>query len=331
MIEGKRYINLNRKDELTVPPSIGSKELSFDENGGRVRQIVDRVIQLSELEGILNDAGHFSLEKGATRSVVRLFMNSDLVGDEQITGFHKEAEIPLAGAFSGLSLLYYGFNSPERCSSVDIIEKEKKIMQVVLARQPKAPSSVFEKAEGFSLERLQDQLANIDYDRLRQMYSLSFTTYPFNIVSIIPSMVKDKDYKVYAARSKTDGMLYAVCITEEMILHFPNGKRFIMREMGDSAKMPEVSGLNAPLKLMLINEAFHDGVDLVFCESRAALGAVNAVNHDIGMQNCGFLNQHTRIGGEGIDEKSIYGNMNVWALNKDGIQRIGQEVKSLNS
>ena len=102
-----------------------------------------------------------------------------------------------------------------------------------------------------------------------------------------------------------------------------------MREMGDSAKMPQVNGLNAPLKLMLIRAAYQDGIDLVFCESRAALPQVNAVNHDIGMAYCGFLRQHTKIGGEGIDEGSIYGNMNVWALNKDGINRVGQQMKEL--
>ena len=167
------------------------------------------------------------------------------------------------------------------------------------------------------------------------MYNSSFTSYPFDIQQAISSMVQQENVSVYVARSIKDGQLYAVCATEQMVLHLSDGRSLVIREMGDSAKMHQVNGLNAPLKLMLTREAFRDNVDLVFCESRAALWAVNSVNCSIGMDYCGFLPQHTFIGGPADivefnigNKRTDYGNMNVWALNKDGIKKIGQELEA---
>ena len=315
-----------RQNVFIDPPSIGSKDLSFDEAGDRTRQIIEKVVDETELGVILGEAEVFGHRQGATRIVIRAFVNSDLAKIKNIGTFRKEAEILLWDGSKKHFFVYYGYNNPERCSLSGILDEETKIMQNILNRRPKNQSSIFEQAKGFSLERLQGELSPFDHERLKKMYNLSFTDYPFNIGESIKYMVKSEDYAVYAARSKADGLLYAVCATEEMVLNIEGLGRFVMREMGDSAKMPQVNGLNAPLKLMLVKGAFEDGVDLVFCESRAALPAVNAVNRDIGMDYCGFLMQHTRIGGEGVDEKSPYGNMNVWALNKDAIQGIGQKV-----
>lgn len=319
-------------ERQVASPSIGTKELGFDRGGNRTREIVERVVSSEdELSSILKRSRDFSLAYGATRNIVRIFTDNNSLMDGKEEGFCKEAEIPLAGDFGGLSLSYFSWNSPDRRSPNHVIEQEKRIVQDILKRPPKAPLTIFEKVSDYRLDNLKGDLDPIDYDRLRQMYRFSFTSYPFDIEDSIKSMVQNEGYEVYAARSKANGLLYAVCVTEEVSLNLPNGKKFVMREMGDSAKMPEVNGLNTPLKLVLIERAFVDGVDLVFCESRAALPNVNAVNKDIGMKYCGLLMQHTKIGGEGIDEKSPYGNMNVWALNKDGINRIGQEVKSLMS
>jgi len=331
MVERKACGNLKTQNmDISNPPSIGSKELSFDEGGNRVRQIVETIVASEkDLRNILQNTEDFGSGHGATRSIVRAFTPSGLLIDRQIGMFCREAEIPLAGDFGGLYLSYFSWNSPDRRSPNHVLEQERSIIQDILKRPTKAPLTIFEKARDYSLESLKGELDSIDYNRLREMYRASFTSYPFDIEDSIKSMVQNEGYEVYAARSKSDGLLYAVSVTEEVSLNLSNGKKFIMREMGDSAKMPETNGLNAPLKLMLIERAFTDGVDLVFCESRAALPQVNAVNNDIGMRYCGLLMQHTKIGGEGIDEKSPYGNMNVWALNKDGIRKIGQEVNSL--
>jgi len=326
----EKFSSFTRQNVLIDPPSIGSKELSFDNLGNRVRQIVERVVDNDrELERILNNAGEFGKAYNSTRSIVRVLMDTRMSGVENVGGFKREAAIPLDAGFKGLSLCYYGMNSLERQTTVSIIEQERKILTDVLGREPKTPLAILEKTKEFKFERLEGKVSINDFERLREMYENSFTAYPFDIVSSLKSMIANQDYVVYVARSIRDGLLYSVSITEEMILDILGTGKLTMREMGDSAKIPQVNGLNAPLKLLLIEKAYEDEVNLVFCESRAALPAVNAVNRDIGMDYCGFLTQHTRIGGEGIDEKSPYGNMNVWALNKDAIQRIGQEVKLL--
>ena len=311
--------------DLIAPPSIGSKDLTFDHRGNRVRQINSE----TEVRTVLQAAKQFGSDNGSTRHIVRVLMDPKLQITEHANGFRQEAVVPLAGRFEALSLFYYAMNGLERQSGNSVVHEENLILRSILDRQQKDPSEILGRMRGFRLERLQGDLLAKDIQRLAEMYAHSFTDYPFDIVGSIESMAKNGDYVVYVARSHQDNMPYAVCVTEQMTLDIPGFGKLVMREMGDSAKMPGVNGLNAPLKLMLINKAYQDKVDLVFCESRAALPQVNAINHDIGMEHCGFLNQHTRIGGEGINEGSIYGNMRVWSVNSDKINQIGARVESL--
>lgn len=190
--------------------------------------------------------------------------------------------------------------------------------------------------DAFTLERLEAPLSEEDHRRLIEMYTQSFSAYPFDIQSEIPAMVANPHTHVYAARSKEDGLLYAVAATEQMVVPLGDGRMFKMREMGDSAKMPGINGLNRPLKLMLVREAVLQGsIDLLFCETRAALVAVNRVNSAF-MQWCGMLPKHTVISGpQDVDEGGLdgpengrYGNMNVWAIQGDQINQISQELSS---
>ena len=166
------------------------------------------------------------------------------------------------------------------------------------------------------------------------MYTQSFSAYPFDIQSEIPAMVANPHTHVYAARSREDGLLYAVAATEQVVVPLSDGRMFEMREMGDSAKMPGINGLNRPLKLMLVREAALQGsIDLLFCETRAALVAVNRVNSAF-MQWCGMLPKHTVISGpQDVDEVGLdgpengrYGNMNVWGIQANQINQIAQEL-----
>ena len=335
--------NESKKRVVSEAPSIGTVDLGFDVRGNRVRQIVTSSIKDPEtLINILREASVFGEQHGATRSLVRVILskslNFDISDIASFVNYNVEADIPLSGDFSGLSVIYYGKNSKERNPSIETAEAEGELVRKLLEKETKSPKEVLENVSPFySLERLAGKLTSADNKRLIEMYASSFTAYPFDIQQTISSMVQQENVSVYAARSTKDGQLYAVCATEQMKLHLADGRNLVIREMGDSAKMPQVNGLNAPLKLMLTREAFKDNVDLVFCESRAALWAVNSVNCSIGMDYCGFLPQHTLIGGPAdIIEFNIgsrrtnYGNMNVWALNKDGIKRIGQEVEKVS-
>lgn len=326
--------------EIVRSPSIGSIRPDFDRVGDRMRQIVDRPIQnLDFLGSTLRNANMLREQYGATRSLVRAVTSSgiDVVQVCEEQGHRLEASIPLAGDLSGFNFNYYGRNESGRIPSAQTLEEETALIGKLLKKDPKPPSQIIEQArrQGFELERLQGSLTPGDYDRIIEMYRSSFTTYPFDIQTMIKQMVEDPTYQVYVARSVAgdDRQLYAVCVTEQVDLKLGD-RKFVIREMGDSAKMPSVNGLNAPLKLMLVAEALKDGVDLVFCETRAALGAVNAVNQSIGMQYAGFLPHHTLIGGPSdiketgsSGEESKFGNMNVWALNRSEIERIGSEAQ----
>lgn len=325
-------------------PSIGTVDLGFDVRGNRVRQIVTSSIKDPEvLINILREASVFGEQHGATRSLVRVILPKSLDSDiSDIAGFvsyNIEANIPLSGDFSGLSIIYFGKNSKERTPSIETAETERELVRKLLEKDPKSPKEVLRNvSSSYSLEKLAGNLTSADSKRLVEMYNSSFTGYPFDIQETISFMVQQENVSVYAARSIKDGQLYAVCATEQMVLHLSDDRNLVIREMGDSARMPNVRGLNAPLKLMLTQEAFRDRVDLVFCESRAALGAVNAVNYSIGMDYCGFLPQHTFIGGPADiiefntdDKETKYGNMNVWALNKDGIKKIGQGLEAAST
>lgn len=324
---------------MSEAPSIGTVDLGFDVRGNRVRQIVTSSIKDPEtLINILREASMFGEQHGATRSLVRVILpkslNFDISDIASFANYNVEADIPLIGDFSGLSIIYCGKNSKERTPSIETIETEAELVRKLLEKDRKPPEEVLENVSSFyGLEKLAGKITSADNERLIEMYVSSFTAYPFNIQEAISSMVQQENVSVYAARSIKDGQLYAVCATEQMILYLSDGRNLVIREMGDSAKMPQVNGLNAPLKLMLTREAFEDNVDLVFCESRASLKAVNIVNQSIGMRYSGFLPLHTRIDGfsdiqekDADGNKSEYGNMNVWALNRGDIARIGSEV-----
>lgn len=322
-------------------PSIGSISLDFDPMGNRVRQIVEELIEeLSQLQGILRQAKMFGEQQGATRFLVRALTSSDIPQRELSTAlasvdYSQEARVDLAGRFEPFVLGYYGYNIPRRTPSEDTRRTERELVANLLQKKPKSAAQIIEETygKGYIMEKLEGTLSSEDQCRLAEMYKASFSAYPFNIKEMIVQMVRQPSYQIYAARSVKDRQLHAVCVTEQVTLNLPNGEKFRMREMGDSAKMPGANGLNAPLKLMLVRDAFRDDIDLVFCETRASLGAVNAVNQSIGMTYAGFLPLHTLIDGPSdIQEKDIdgnkspFGNMNVWALSREDIAKIGSEV-----
>ncbi len=316
-------------------PSIGTVEMSFDPVGNRVRRILPETIcRGGDLVPALLNANMFAEKHGATRSIVRALVPNDLLQESALLAgtarWGIEAAVPLTGRFSGMSFVYYTRNREGRFSSSQTVSGELSLLDGVMARSAKNVDEILRqtKAGGWSLEFLDNSLSESDMERLAQMYASSFKSYPFNIAQAISGMVTDPNVHVCVARSESDGLLYAVSATELVTLP---SSGFVMREMGDSAKMPGVNGLNAPLKIMLIAESFRrdSRIDLIFCETRAALGAVNAINHSIGMRWCGMLPKHTVISGPSdVDEvaldgrNGVYGNMNVWALSEKQIRSI---------
>ncbi len=324
-------------------PSIGGIELNFDPIGNRVRQIASDVIeQPSNLLPILREAHIFAEQHGATRRVVRAVTRSEALEEAQgvahAMGWTTEAAIPLSDWFSGYHFVYYGRNDATRASQSKVLEQEQLFVQQASSRERRQLHTYLREAQiSFTLERLHAPLSDDDYRRLIEMYTSSFSAYPFNIQAEIPAMVANPNTHVYAARLRSDGQLYAVTATEQVEVLLDNGRTLTMREMGDSAKMPNMNGLNRPLKLALVMEAaLPEKVDLLFCETRAALIAVNRVNS--AFMGCrGMLPKHTVISGpQDVDEVGLdgetngrYGNMNVWALNRQDIRHVAQECSEV--
>lgn len=333
-------------------PSIGSIALDFDLAGNRVRQIIQEPIDnLSHLTEALTAANDLALVHGATRRSIRALTRRDLLDlpwlDHQVKQlkYQVEARIHLSGQFNDYYLVYYGGNNPERSSSGPIIAQELGFLSSLDERRRKSPSEIIQKAyqRGYALEKLQGDLSAQDQERLVLMYQQSFRSYPYDIGVEITNLIKNPDSHVFAARLAEDGQLYAIAATELLVIPISNDAKLSIREMGDSARIhvdengskePKGNGLNAPLKLMLINQADRDRLDSVYTESRAALKAVNIINHDIGMRRSGFLLKHSRISGpenfEETKEKGVnaeYGNMNVWALNSDDVIQISAGVR----
>ena len=324
-------------------PSIGGVELNFDPKGNRIRQIASLSLDNPGwLVPLLNNA-HMEAERcGATRRIVRgltpISKLDEVAGVVRALGWSIEAACTLDDPlFNRYAFVYFSRNNRERISQPAVLTQEDILFNKVTAKQLKPPRDHFRQAleKGFTFERLHSSLADNDHRRLVEMYTLSFSSYPFDIVEAISDMVRNTQTHVYAARSASDRQLYAVSATEQAEVILDDGRVLKIREMGDSAKMPSVNGLNAPLKLMLIHAAAKArDTHLLFCETRAALGAVNAVNWSIRMQSGGFLHKHTVISGPAdVPEvemdgpvKGQYGNMRFWALNFGQIERIGSEV-----
>lgn len=325
-------------------PSIGGVELNFDPKGKRIRQIATISLDNPSWLIPLLNAAHMEAERrGATRRVFRALTPvsklDEAAGIARALGWSIEAVYKLDDPlFSMNAFVYYSRNNRERFSQPQVLSQEEELFKGVTVKQQKSPKDHINRAreKGFNFEQLRFPLTDKDHHRLVEMYTLSFSSYPFDIAEAISDMVRNTQTHVYAARSDTDGLLYAVSATEQVEIILDDGRVLKIREMGDSAKIPSVNGLNAPLKLMLIYEAAKDrDTHLLFCETRAALGAVNAVNWSIGMQPGGFLHKHTVISGpEDVSEVSMdgpvngqFGNMRFWALNFGQIDRIGSEVE----
>lgn len=324
-------------------PSIGSVELSYDPTGNRVRQIIGSVIEEpSDITRAMNAAHEEATSRQADRCLIRAIVPQDQVGlisnDISQYGWNVEASIPLNGRYDGHFFVYLGVNGQHRCSVPEVIRAEQNIVEKINEKPVKKPADVLNgvRKKGFKLEHLHE-LVETDRARLVEIYQSSFDSYPFDIEQDIEKMINDPDTHVYVARNEKDGQIYGISATERVVL--PDSG-LVIREMGDTARFqgPEGKGLTAALKLMLIAEAYNsgEGTDIVFCESRAALWAVNDVNHSIGMHHRGVLSKHTVISGPAtVDEvdldgdMGIYGNMNVWAVNSHEIAKIAQNVNEV--
>jgi hypothetical protein len=318
-------------------PSIGSIDLSYDPIGDRVRQINTSIITNPYLlSRLLYTADEFSQAFYASRRSIRtLIENEQLLNCSRIaaqSGYTLEAQIPLTGELGNNTFAYFGRNSKDRLTSNYIRKNEQKLIREVLKKDRKNPSQVIAKVlqKGFSLERLRGSLSKQDHQSLIAMYEHSFTSYPFDIAKTIQNMVADDQTVVYAARSQEDRSLHALCAAEQVVVPLTNGQQLLLWEMGDSARLESGKGLNGALKLRIVREAARNNVSLLFCESRAALKAINTVNHSIGMEFGGSLVKHTVIGGvEDVPESAMdgtngrFGNMNVWYLNKGQIFSLG--------
>lgn len=331
-------------------PSIGSAELNYDPLGNRVRQILQEPYQgIYWLENVLNNVNRYSLETGATRRGIRLLVpDVDLMPESELSSFISKTMYSLEGAiklshrFEGFNLAYFSSNDPIRRSRPEILNAELDLISSLKERPSKTIQSIFTQAynKGFKIEQIKGTVSAEDEERIQLMYAQSFRSYPFDIQSSIKDMIKNETSDVFVARYIGDSQIYAICATEELRLNI-SGRELVIREMGDSAKLHksdsskvDSDGLNAPLKLALIAKAINSDADTVFCETRAAWAPVNKINYDIGMKHSGFLNKHTCISGpETVRESTeddeinrIYGNMNIWAVNRTQIVDIAAAV-----
>ncbi len=282
-------------------------------------------------------------EKKITRYAVRSLIPDSILDEVTVAAaaegreFMREAKIPL---HNGYSFVFFGRNFPGRIPSKETQDAVKLLVEEVSAKpgDPLREYLFAARDQDFELERLTGELNDEDRKDLVRMYKNSFANYPLDIETEIIEMVEGNGrYTVCVARNKGDERLYAVAATEDVkiIMH---KKVLHIRKMGYSAKDHEhkVKGLNAALKVKLIEQAAQAGVHLVFGLSRATVRSVNRINHSIGMLPYGTLPLDSYIGGEvdqAFREKNEQGetlpqeSMNVWALDEYALERIRKELK----
>ncbi|NOX71711.1 MAG: GNAT family N-acetyltransferase [Candidatus Micrarchaeota archaeon] len=292
-------------------PSVGKiGSLYFDGLNRRVKGLIPRIYTSErEIKKFASEGMEMMRDYDATRFTARVFAENCVPVPDK----YKEGVIRLDGPFRGISLVYLGYNEPERMPSEETVQQELAMIESLNGQLKVHDYS------GFTFEKLGEPTPN-DKKQLSSLLNGRFDRYVVPLdENEVEKMLTNPNNKTYVA--KYDGKIAAVAMAEEAAFEL-DGKEFRMTEASEMATMKQYGGKGLAQHLLrnMIKEKRKNN-NLLYSESRAPALPINKTMKRNGLVYVGFLPQHCVIGGDrDIEEKladgksSIYENLIAWAL-----------------
>ena len=271
-------------------PGIGNQgEITISNEGTRAVLVNSQIASLGEL----CDLSHYlliqppSVNRRLIKSITRqrCQLGASLDGDAMVV----EACIPFS--YDGGETLYWtviGINTGERTPNPAIINRHKQLIKDIgtdLKYQPQSGSELlaFAKKRGLCLQNLSfDQINPDNFDHyeqsLKMLYGLAFDKYPYDPVEAIKESCASNIFVV--ATNEDQQEVVSVTGAEFMTI-----QGISVAEVGDSASLPNLSGLGAVMKRLLMQTMYQSAriPALLFTDSRISDdGAVLKANRRAG-------------------------------------------------
>lgn len=345
----KRFIGPDVKKSETHSSAIsriGQPALHYDGIYDRVRWFVDHVVEDSgALESILGEALAFARNEPATRILIRCLFPVSAAGPMNQSalkqGFQIEAQKPLAGDWQGYNLAYISKNHAGRLSLPEVIREEDQLVSVVQAKGVYTRSGLMESMAkaGLVIEQTKYPVSGRDMARILEMFHQALPGSTYLSRERMEAIIRHPGHRVVVARSSHDLEIHSLVSTEQLDLSIQLAtglnRRLSLSEViliMKSSAMNAARSVSGPLCLPHIDHSLRNGIDMLYCECRAALLPVNAVCRRLGFSYCGRLQKHiVTDGAQTIDERDMdrhtpYRNLNVWAANRDELKSIHDEL-----
>jgi len=320
--------------------------LQFDEMSSTVSLMVPTLAERPEaIRGALDLVAAAGARSGLTRWCVRLIAADVALAELERRGddvpFVVEARVPLAGRLAGCSFVFFGRNASGRESCVEVSQAMQRLLDEVGRVPRKSYADLLSVTDAdVTVERVTaESCTTRDREQLVAMCHDAFTDDLMPVEAKLDGLLADPARHVLlAARSRLDGELHAVCAGSELTIAVAGAAPCVLWELGKSIKRQRCAGkgLNALLKLRLIERAAAADVDLVFCETRLALRAPNQVNQSLGMRLFGQLPKALRVHGvEDVPEHALdglpYKTLGVWGLRGPELLRMAGALQRLGA
>ncbi|MGB3510276.1 MAG: SET domain-containing protein-lysine N-methyltransferase [Microcoleaceae cyanobacterium] len=242
-------------------------------------------------------------------------------------GFKIEAEICLDEKFSDHVIIYIGRNEFNRISAKYILSEQEKLLKLVLSGEQLSPSEIKSRlaTRPYKVELLKDKVSVTDRNLILNMHQESLPRYQqYDFSRKLDAMLSDPEtYTIAVVRGVEDKSIHAFCNIEHTSISLGNHRVLRLAEFDNCVKSQAKDAPNSlavHLRLSLALDAFSQGTNLCFSESRAANGGINGANHRLSMKYCGTLAQAIDITGPNdidivdMDTQRRYEDLNVWSL-----------------
>jgi hypothetical protein len=293
--------------QVSFAPSVGQIGVPYyDARNDRVKYFSTNVVETESELGLEVSKLMREMERSnATRASMRLLTSLQGI-------CNREANVPLAGDFSGLNLVYIGFNSEGRLTPNDILHEEyaaiERISSQVRRLRPIDSSR-------FSIENLRSYSPQ-DVSDLVELYRVSFPTYTVELNENSVRQMLDGN-RVIVARDANTERIVSCFMGEVARVPLSETQNFDLVEFSEGATLPQYQGnglLQACTKALV--EDVSSVVDLMYAECRANHVAINKAMWNLGFDFAGLLPQHCVISGQHeIDQATQYGDLSVMYLN----------------
>lgn len=325
---------------------IGDVGFHHDPRMERIRGIWPAVLtHFSAIQMPLDVAQELSHEAGATRTTLRFLVKREIVpqlkAPLESRGFRVEGATGLSGRWSGHVWLYVGRNDSTRRSREQILREQEQLSESVRGRPRASLDQLLEhyRRAGLAMDRLTRSLSQEDHDRLVEIHEAGLPGSFQNLRRDLRLMLSDEEgYRAYATRYRGTGACLAISVFERLELQIRNVDRSLrLAETSLIVKLPygmEIRGQGAPLLAFGAADHARWKPDLLYVETRSASASPNGVFHQLGFEYCGRLEKHVRTHGPqdvdetGVDDHTLYANMNVWAMNSTQLARLTHAFSS---